>query len=883
MFQLSNKKNHKISKLILLLIFIFLLFGVSIGQAESKVIIYNLNKEPTINDYKIVTNLFSGTKALVDENNSFVVRTTSSKDNLGFLVDSVTNEKRFVWTMTPNGAVEKIRAMYYSLREYDYKIYDSYTYYDFRGNLIKINDERMHKIEYLINNYMIYVVWNDTEPEMKAYDIDRKEIITIGNYNYLYVVDDKIILSKDTYGLFYDLGSYQVNDMTYGGYITKGNNKMLVCDMSFEKIIAFDNYSYMNKVKFNDKTYYKIYVKYEREQNDHEEPMMVNFLDENLNLVLDMPVYEFMLGNGIDKKETNSISNQPDNDIVESKESVYVLKDLVKEYEYDFSKREIINIIKGKKLTDAQLAIYLTSEELGRYTFNNGVIRLLKNFDGKYRLYDKFYNLIFEKEIDDPSNGIKCHRADTLDTAMFDAWIKDPGLKKVTLVFDNSYKCTILENIFNGKNIKSANNAFYYFAEEKKVNTKKGELSKTRKVDECVDNKIYNLKTDKTVELKSAKRYRDINVIFVGKKFYISTVYLDAYGTGPGDLFDIDGNVMFENFRECLFEKKVEQTGEEFYKIRLENEKLICDSNLNVVCKFTKDYEYFVPMVNGDKIMYRVRLYDYGGTSNKNWTTYYTLLDSNFNIVTTDFDKPSGRISSINQVGDYIKVNYSNGNTANFNFDGKEVEDTKLNSEEDENEKVEKNKVVELNIGNKKYHLTYTNIKNETLEQGTLLKNFFAIYDDNNQFICNCYNLYAFEDESFIALEKDKIVYYDNKLNRKEVIKGDYIISNCISTDFVYAVANTSKLYNCFMNDKKGYYVLRENKNNDRFILIDNGFSVLLNDYKGLSECNDRYVNYLKGFKYGLYDIDKKQIVSEWTIFDNFDEDEEDYEYYSDY
>ena len=85
------------------------------------------------------------------------------------------------------------------------------------------------------------------------------------------------------------------------------------------------------------------------------------------------------------------------------------------------------------------------------------------------------------------------------------------------------------------------------------------------------------------------------------------------------------------------------------------------------------------------------------------------------------------------------------------------------------------------------------------------------------------------------------------------------------------------------MNDKKGYYVLRENKNNDRFILIDNGFSVLLNDYKGLSECNDRYVNYLKGFKYGLYDIDKKQIVSEWTIFDNFDEDEEDYEYYSDY
>lgn len=889
MFQLNNKKRKCFNIFCCILILLCVCSFSLICFAESKIILNKTENEikngPNTHDYKIIENLFSGTKALIDEKNNMILHTTSSKDEMGFLYDNVTGEKRFVFIMTPQGAALNTPDKYerYGLSSWNYEIYDKYVYYDFNGKQLNIEDEKMFKIDYLIDDYMIYNTWVEKEPEMKAYKIDTKKIVSLGNYNYLSVVDDKIVLSKDVYTEFYSYGHWQRNNDSEEGTYTLGNTKMLICDKNFNKIKEIDKYAYLGKSKFKTKTYHKVYSLDSR--NDYPENPLINFLDEDFNLVLDMPAFENAEAyEEIDKRlpdivcevyeningENKKYHNEKDTYIKDTNikahkvkgsnqnKDIYTMKDFVKTYDYDFEKKEIVSIIDGKILSEDQKNTYEISEEYGRYTSKNGAIRLLKCQDGKYRLYDRYYNLIYEKEIEDPTEGFICNVSDDIENTVVRIGF---GKEIKTIVFDKDYHYRILEdefkNIYDDFSIGCGEDGYFYVKEN--------------------DKNIYNihkLNSDKKIIINSDIDYEKVVSISMGNNKYIK---LKHKGFSHGDLFDLNGKLLYENFLESFKTSLKNKKNIDIYHLRLSKNEVYCDENLNVIIQFDEENKSFKNIVekNG-KTLYIAR-FDYKGKNKKGNSMvgeYCCLYDSDFNVITTNC-KPNEEYVKRITAYDYdecVEVVYDDYKKY-YGYDGKELigfTEEKIKSKNKIKEESQNIKILDNEF----------NLKKEPVEEKHL--NGSTLYNKSGKKICSVDYIIPFDDGSFIVQGEEKIVYYDKDLNKKEILSGNYSIRNCRAISYINIKDNSSfcdsdDVSILPLNKKPAYYIFGELKYNGRYCLLDKDFNIILSDFKGLSECDEKYVNYLYGFKYGLYDIDKKEFVNAYTIFDNFDDDEYDF------
>ena len=211
-----KKINYKKIILKILLLFVFLFINLNID-----------NFAATKKTYKVSIDATTGIETLVDNKNKKILKTKNENETMLIMKENVTNVDKIVCIIKPNNGVKISTTSILDNGIIDENVVDDYTftYYGFDGKKISIKDAGMKKINYIIGNYLIYVVWEGTEPIMKAYHLTAHKIVTLGKYNYLNIVNDTVILSKDVYGIYYD------------GNKSEGLNSMVVCDVNLKKII----------------------------------------------------------------------------------------------------------------------------------------------------------------------------------------------------------------------------------------------------------------------------------------------------------------------------------------------------------------------------------------------------------------------------------------------------------------------------------------------------------------------------------------------------------------------------------------------------------------------------------------------------------------------
>ena len=311
--------------ILMLFAFLFISFDVSVFAAAKKT-------------YSISIDANTGIETLVDNKNKKILKTKNANEKMLILKENVTNVDKIVCIIKPKNDGIKISTS--SILDggiggiIDENATNDYTftYYNFDGKKITIKDAGMKKINYIIGNYLIYVVWEGTEPIMKAYHLTAHKIITLGKYNYLNIVNDTVILSKDVYGIYYE------------GSRSKGLNSMVVCDVNLKKIQKLDGYSFDSVVYVYGRQFYLLCSKDDAYfNNDNRTNLIINLCDEEFKLLFSEIIYEndeFNIENSGKYVQKKILYNFED--IKQKDSSEMVFESATRKFKYNFLKESIV-------------------------------------------------------------------------------------------------------------------------------------------------------------------------------------------------------------------------------------------------------------------------------------------------------------------------------------------------------------------------------------------------------------------------------------------------------------------------------------------------------------------------------------------------------------
>lgn len=318
-----KKVNYKKIILKILLLFVFLFINLNID-----------NFAATKKTYKVSIDATTGIETLVDNKNKKILKTKNENETMLIMKENVTNVDKIVCIIKPNNGIKISTTSILDNGIIDENVVDDYTftYYGFDGKKISIKDAGMKKINYIIGNYLIYVVWEGTEPIMKAYHLTAHKIVTLGKYNYLNIVNDTVILSKDVYGIYYDENK------------SEGLNSMVVCDVNLKKIQKIDGYSFDSVVYVYGRQFYLLCSKNDAYYNDKNRTnVMINLCDEEFKLLFSELIYEndeFTIENKGKYVQKKILYNFED--IKQKDSSEMVIESLTKRFKYNFLTESIV-------------------------------------------------------------------------------------------------------------------------------------------------------------------------------------------------------------------------------------------------------------------------------------------------------------------------------------------------------------------------------------------------------------------------------------------------------------------------------------------------------------------------------------------------------------
>ena len=537
-------------------------------------------------------------------------------------------------------------------------------------------------------------------------------------------------------------------------------------------------------------------------------------------------------------------------------------------------------------------------------------------------LYDKDMNLLLEKVIDITiKNGIiEYYDEGSSYIYKWEYDIKTNEKRKIDLA---ELRAKMIEDAINTKSSSDAkkepikyhisihddeyfsviqNKDKKYEFESKKYGFKIENIKKFAEVTgkEIFNSKVYKLETELSIDYISNDGKLILRDFMSKNKIYfVNDKYIVTYNS-----YDHKEN-----------EIHIYTYGDEpkaFYK--KENVKLIVYQNNDYHVIKKHDFRYFnLSFISLENKLYvkiieeyakgKSKIYDLEGNNADiecNNTTYtiknnkgkYNLYDINGKLLRKDLT--SSKVYDLNDIESLydnfkdchvIKVNNKyelidkQGKTILKNLDYTNVNDTKA----DESQYESKYYYYKRFYPDKaKYLMVVQNNKYQVYnDKGKLLfKDLFGseVYRQGDYYL-----LKVLDEKGF---SREKIYNYKNKLihiNDEPMQYPFDIYDNIRYNSNFYGSDNDSSIYHTYMTmdlitenwhngfvEINGDLCIYDYKKN-KYELYDIDGNVLLNDYRYLSRYDDKYLLYVKGFKYGLIDRDGNILFS-FSIFDNYDD-----------
>ena len=449
---------------------------------------------------------------------------------------------------------------------------------------------------------------------------------------------------------------------------------------------------------------------------------------------------------------------------------------------------------------------------------------VIQNKDKKYEFESKKYGFKIEninKFAEVTGKEIFNSKVYKLETELSTDYISNDG-KLILRDFMSKNKLYFVNDkyivTYNSYDLKENEIHIYTYGDEPKAFYKKGNVKL-----------IVYQNNDYHVIKKHDFRYFNLDFISLENKLYVKII--EEYAKGKSKIYDLEGN----------------------------NADIECN-NTTYTIKNNKD---------------KYNLYDINGKLLRKDLTSSKVYD--LNDIESLYD--NFKDCHVIKVNNKFELIDKQGKTILKNLDYTNVNDTKA----DESQYESKHYYYKRFYPDKaKYLMVVQNNKYQVYnDKGKLLfKDLFGskVYRQGDYYLLEVLNEKGFS--------RERIYNYKNKLihiNDEPMQYPFDIYVNIRYNSNFYGSDNDSSIYHTYMTmdlikenwhngfvEINGDLCIYDYKKN-KYELYDIDGNVLLNDYRYLSRYDDKYLLYVKGFKYGLIDRDGNILFS-FSIFDNYDD-----------